>query len=221
MLLFFSHAASPAPTDSIEQRVLACTACHRLQDYQGTDAYYPRIAGKPAGYLYNQLLNFREGRRHYSLMTYLVDHLSDSYLDEIAHHFSTVQAPYESPRPTNVSEPVLAQGRAMALFGDKARQLPACVSCHGQTLMGIEPAIPGLLGLRREYLAAQLGAWRSGVRRAHAPDCMADIAKRLQEPDIVALSAWLAFQPVPPGAKPEIQLPDLPLECGTAKGALK
>jgi cytochrome c553 len=30
-----------------------------------------RIAGKPAGYLYNQLLNFRDGRRNYPLMTYI------------------------------------------------------------------------------------------------------------------------------------------------------
>ena len=217
----FCHAAGAAPTDSIEQRVLACTGCHRLQDYQGADAYYPRIAGKPAGYLYNQLLNFRDGRRHYPLMTYLVDHLSDPYLEEIARHFSAVQAAYESPPPSNVSEAVLRQGRTLALFGDKTRQLPACVSCHGQTLMGTEPAIPGLLGLRREYLAAQLGGWRSGVRRAHAPDCMADIAKSLREPDIVALSAWLAAQPVPQDARPASQRVQLPRECGTAKGAIR
>jgi hypothetical protein len=38
---------------------------HRLPRSRGprrADGYYPRIAGKPAGYLYNQLLNFRDGR---------------------------------------------------------------------------------------------------------------------------------------------------------------
>jgi cytochrome c553 len=39
--------------------VAACTLCHGKEGVAGTDGYYPRIAGKPAGYLYQQLLNFR------------------------------------------------------------------------------------------------------------------------------------------------------------------
>ena len=39
--------------------------------------------------------------------------------------------------------------------------------------------VPGLLGLPVDYLNAQLGAWRTGARRAEAPDCMAQIAQRL------------------------------------------
>ena len=74
-------AAAAAPfEDSMAQRTLACTACHGDQGRAGPDGYYPRIAGKPAGYLYNQLLNFREGRRHYALMTGLLDPLSNAYL---------------------------------------------------------------------------------------------------------------------------------------------
>ena len=40
-------------------------------------------------------------------------------------------------------------------------------------------SVPGLLGLPRDYLAGQLGAWKSGIRHALAPDCMAEIAERL------------------------------------------
>ncbi|MEO6917425.1 MAG: c-type cytochrome, partial [Collimonas sp.] len=64
--------ATPVP-DTIKQRLTACTACHGEQGRATSDGYYPRIAGKPAGYLYNQLHNFREGRRQYPMMTYLVD----------------------------------------------------------------------------------------------------------------------------------------------------
>jgi cytochrome c553 len=53
----------------------------------GPDGYYPRLAGKPAGYLYHQLLNFRDGRRHYGLMTRMVDPLGNAYLMEIARAF--------------------------------------------------------------------------------------------------------------------------------------
>ena len=64
-------------------------------------------------------------------------------------------------------------------------------------MTGVAPSIPGLLGLPRDYLNAQLGAWRNGQRRAHAPDCMAQVAQRLTPEDIGAVSAWLAAQPVP------------------------
>ena len=50
--------------DTLQQRLLACTACHGKDGRATSQGYFPRIAGKPAGYLYNQLLNFREGRRN-------------------------------------------------------------------------------------------------------------------------------------------------------------
>jgi cytochrome c553 len=82
------------------------------------------------------------------------------------------------------------------------------------------PHVPGLLGLPRDYLNAQLGAWRTGKRRAHAPDCMGDIAKRLQPQDIEALASWLAAQPVPSDSTPTSAprgAQDAAAGCGTAK----
>src|SRR5258705_9119665 len=80
-------AAPTTPPDTMEQRMKACIACHGTQGKATRDGYYPRIAGKPAGYLYNQLVNFRDGRRHYPSMVYMVGHLPDAYLKEIAHYF--------------------------------------------------------------------------------------------------------------------------------------
>jgi cytochrome c553 len=49
--------------DTIEARLLACAPCHGSQG-QGTDnVYFPRLAGKPAGYLMNQLVAFRDVRQ--------------------------------------------------------------------------------------------------------------------------------------------------------------
>src|ERR1043166_4784674 len=74
--------------DSMEARVQGCVTCHG-QSGQGTsNGYFPRIAGKPAGYLYNQLVAFRDGTRKYPPMNYLVAYLPDSYLREIAGHFA-------------------------------------------------------------------------------------------------------------------------------------
>jgi|SRR5688572_30391239 len=221
-LLFVTDAGAasaprPAP-DTMAQRVLACTGCHGKEGRATNAGYFPRIAGKPAGYLYNQLLNFRDGRRNYPLMVYLVEHLTDEYLREIAEHFAALELPYPPPRPASVSGQFFTRGEALVRRGEPSRNVPACAECHGENLLGNAPNMPGLLGLSREYLYGQLGFWRNGERRAHAPDCMAKIAAQLTPDDVGAVSAWLAAQPVPPDARPSATLPaKLPLECGSVQ----
>ena len=188
--------------DSIAQRTIACTACHGPEGRAAPDGYYPRLAGKPAAYLYQQLLNFREGRRHYGLMTQMVAPLSDAYLMEIAQYFANQQVPYPAAQPHKAPASLLARGRELVLHGDAARQVPACVQCHGERMTGVLPQVPGLLGLPLDYLNAQLGAWKTGKRRAHAPDCMAEVVQRLSLDDINAASNWLAAQTVPLRSQP-------------------
>lgn len=209
--------ASAPFQDTIAQRTLACTACHGREGRAGPDGYYPRIAGKPAGYLFHQLLNFRDGRRHYGLMQHMVDRLSDDYLLDIARYFSALDLPYPAPLPTSAAPAVLARGEQLVRHGDPALRIPACVECHGSRLTGTLPAVPGLLGLPIDYLNAQLGAWRTGERAALSPDCMATIAERLGPADVTAVASWLAAQPLPADSHPA-QKPaaPLPLECGSA-----
>lgn len=184
------------------QRTLACTACHGREGRAGPDGYYPRIAGKPAGYLYNQLLHFRDGRRHYGLMAGLLVTLSDDYLWDISQHYAGLKLPYPPPQPAGVPPATLERGRLLALNGDAERRIPACAGCHGQALTGVTPYVPGLLGLPRDYLNAQLGAWRTGQRRALAPDCMAEIARRLTSDDLAAVTAFLASSALPANPHP-------------------
>ncbi len=209
-------AAPAAPAslpDTVEQRVAACITCHKANE-QG-DAFFPRIAGKPAGYLYNQLLNFKEGRRQYPMMTYMVEQLPDAYLREIAQYFSEQHAPYPPPAATSATPQMIERGRVLVHQGDPSRKVPACVACHGDAMTGVAPAIPGLIGLPRDYINAQFGAWRNQKRKAHAPDCMAEVANRLSESDVAAVSGWLAAQPADMNARPAASLPKpLPMECG-------
>jgi cytochrome c553 len=190
-------ASAPQFEDSMAQRALTCVACHGKEGRAGPDGYYPRLAGKPAGYLYNQLLNFRDGRRHYGLMTGLVDPLTDSYLMEFAQYFAELDLPYPPPQPAVAPKVVLERGRLLATQGDARKKIPACSQCHGQALTGVAPNIPGLLGLSRDYLNAQLGGWQTRQRRAQAPDCMAHIAGQLSSQDVAAVVHWLASQALP------------------------
>ena len=210
-----TSGAAPG-ADTVAERVRACTGCHGKEGRATSDGYYPRIAGKPAGYLYNQLINFRDARRRNATMTYLVTNLPDAYLREIAAHFAAQHPPYPPPAAITAAPAVLARGRELATSGDRANDLPACAACHGTTLTGVVPAIPGLLGLSRDYLNAQFGAWRIGARQAAAPDCMAEIARRLSADDLNAVTVYLALQPVPAGGAPGTRTAGtLPLTCGS------
>jgi cytochrome c553 len=211
-------AAAPLPpADTLEQRIAACLSCHSVKE-RG-DAYFPRIAGKPSGYLYNQLRHFRDGHRHYPMMTYMVGNLSDAYLREIADYFAAQHPPYPPPPPgsgSNAAAAQVARGEALVRQGDPLKNIPACVSCHGAALTGVEPAIPGLLGLPSDYINAQFGNWKNKSRRATAPDCMATIAARLSDSDVAAVSSWLSKQTPDAATRPAASIPlPLPIACGS------
>ncbi|WP_284617155.1 c-type cytochrome [Aquabacterium humicola] len=202
--------------DTAAQRALACTACHRLTDVPTREGYIPRIAGKPAGYLHEQLQAFRDGRRRNDAMARLLENQSEASMRALAAHFADQHAPY--PPPAAAPAGAAAQrGAAWVRQGDAARGVPACVRCHGEALTGIAPMVPGLVGLPAGYLTAQLGAWRSGVRQGRAPDCMAQIARRLPADAVSEIAQWLAAQPVPVPATPAASAPPAPwppMDCG-------
>lgn len=207
--------AEKAP-DTMQARVLACAACHGAQGEGTSNDYYPRLSGKPAGYLYNQLLAFRDGRRQYPPMNYLLAYLPDPYLQQIADYFASERPPFPSLPPVTADAATLALGKSLVNSGAPARKIPACAACHGAALTGMEPSIPGLLGLHSDYISAQLGAWRYGTRTTLAPDCMHDISTKLADRDITAIAAYLASLPAPadpvPVAAGSLKMP---LACGT------
>jgi cytochrome c553 len=208
-------ARADAIPDTMEARVQACTGCHGAQGRGVENVYFPRLAGKPAGYLYNQLVAFRDGRRKYVPMNYLLAYLPDTYLMRMAQHFAGLNPP-PLVQPA-VSRPAqqLADGQRIVTQGVPGKKIPACITCHGAELGGREPGIPGLLGLRADYVSAQLGAWRYGVRTALAPDCMQVVASSLSEPEVAAVSAYLASLPVTasrPLNQPGMRLP---IACGS------
>lgn len=149
-------------------------------------------------------------------MNYLLEFLPDSYLRKMAEYFAGQHPPASPPAVPVVSQAVLSQGESLVMHGDSTRGIPACASCHGRALTGMEPAIPGLLGLRPAYISAQLGAWRYGTRTAAAPDCMQNVASRLTEQDVTAVAAWLASRTVPADASsaPQGALA-MPFACGS------
>ncbi len=212
------HAADTGSTqlDTTAQRALPCMPCHGKEGRAAPDGYYPRIAGKPAEYLFNQLVNFRDGRRFFPMMNYLTERQQDGFLRELADYFASQQLPFESVSAADVPAATLARGQRLVKEGDLSVDVPACSACHGTNLLGALPAVPGLLGVSRSYLDAQLAAWKNGLRHARSPDCMATIAKRMAPSDIEAVTGWLATQVVPDGAVAQVSVPTpQPRQCGS------
>jgi cytochrome c553 len=219
-MLGFCAAAQAAETpnvpDTLQQRIAACTTCHGVHG-EGTPGsmFFPRLAGKPAAYLLRQMQDFQNGLRNYAPMEYAVRHLRPDYMREIAEYFSAQQVAYvRSPAPA-VGDAVLQRGAQLVTKGDPQLKIPACASCHGTELTGVEPSTPGLVGLPYDYISSQLGSWRTHTRATVKPDCMAVVAGRLRESDITAVAAWLASRDLPAQtrAQPAGSV-EPPLPCG-------
>lgn len=194
--------ASTVP-DTMQQRVAACASCHGAHG-EGLpgDVRIPRLAGKPAGYLLQQLQAFQDGRRHHAPMEYVVRQLSPAYLQQIADYFAAQQVPFH-PQPVPATPAATMQrGEQLVRHGDSARGIPSCESCHGSTLTGVEPLMPGLAGLSYAYIDAQLDAWRAHQRSSAGPGCMTVVANRMTTGDVTAVAAWLASQPPPTNPHP-------------------
>lgn len=193
-----AYADQPIVPDTLQQRMAACTACHGVHgEGSSGSGFFPRLAGKPAGYLVLQMQNFQHGLRNYAPMEYTVRLLTPDYMHEIAEYFSAQQVPYERKPVPTLAPSSLQRGEQLATAGDPSRKIPPCQACHGKQFTGTEPSVPGLVGLPYDYISSQLGSWRTGTRASAAPDCMAEIANRLAPADITAVSAWLASRDVP------------------------
>lgn len=211
-------AATPWPDEQgMAQRLAACAACHGSHGEGAPGAeYFPHLAGKPAGYLFAQMQGFRDGRRHYPQMVYLMRNWNDAWLAQIAAFYAAQPIRQLHLRaPGKLDAQGAARAQTLVREGDAAAGLPPCAACHGEKLEGMEPGIPALAGLPKDYLIAQLGGWLTGARHSLAPDCMAQIVGKLQPGDIRLVATYLSALPATPEDRPApAGSREPPLACG-------
>lgn len=103
LVLIFSTSVTVAASGKMEERLRACTARHQpANTHAAGQSYASDINGKPAEYLYQQLLNFREGRRLNPVMGPMLAYLSPEYLREIATYYSQQEIGH---RPESITGP--------------------------------------------------------------------------------------------------------------------
>lgn len=210
-LIVWSSGSLASDQDEMRKRLLACAGCHEYQ-YEEQPAYAPSIAGKPAEYLYQQLLNYREGRRLNNSMQQMLAYLSDDYLHEIASYFAKLPEDDFRPELSSTDQPSAqtALGKMLVQKGSKG---VGCIDCHGNDLRGDGVAIPSLRNLSASYIVAQLGAWQTNTRHARAPDCMKEVAKDLTGAEVNAVAHWIA-KSFEEATAPPLPKSTMPLPCG-------
>ena len=95
------------------------------------------------------------------------------------------------------AKPDPARGATLYANGDTARNIPACVTCHGAAGNSTMAANPKLSGQNQTYLYKQLVDFTTPGR---VNPIMTPYAKALTDPEKHDLAAFLATQPGKPGA---------------------
>lgn len=185
--LMAAPPAAPAKADLAKGQAVAqaCVACHAADGSRGAPAN-PILAGQHPEYLAKQLAEFKAGKRQNPIMQGMAAPLSDEDMRNVAAFYASVQ-----PKPG------FAKNKDSVLLGEKIyrggiaeRQVPACASCHSPSGAGIPAQYPRLSGQHAEYTAAQLTAFRGGVRANNAQ--MTTIAAKMNDREIQAVSDYIA-----------------------------
>ena len=195
--LTLAGAASAAPVDLAKGKQIAesiCVGCHAA-DGNSNIAMYPRVAGQHAAYIFKQTVDIKAGTRTTgasAAMAPMVQSLSDDDIRNVAAYYARQQA---KPGEANPKENI-PLGTRIYRGGLAQKGVPACMSCHGPTGSGTPgggtdvAAYPRLGGQHGTYVADQLRAYAQG-KRTSPNNMMEDIAKRMNEDEIKAVSNFI------------------------------
>ena len=140
-------------------KAVVCSACHGPNG-NSTSPEWPRLAGQNAVYIVEQLRLFRSAVRNDPVMKPLASTLSDQDIDDIAVYYQAQTSVGLEADPS-----YWQAGEALYLRGDRAREVPACVACHGPVGRGnLAAGYPALRAQQSVYVVKQLNDYANGTR---------------------------------------------------------
>mgnify|MGYP001426064396 CR=1 FL=1 len=185
-----------------QAQVTPCFTCHGLDGAGDGSGAFPRLAGQAAFYLYKQLIDYASGARPNRLMSPIAQQMSEKQMADVALYYSLQKVsrePSREPLPETMAA-LLDHGRRIATEGLPAAGVQACVYCHGRDGQGMPPSFPYLAGQYAVYSGLQMRLWQEGVRNNDPLDVMREIARRMRDEDIRAVSLY--FESIAPAAGP-------------------
>lgn len=177
--------------DAGKNKSAMCTACHGA-DGNALVPIYPKLAGQSASYLAKQLADFKLGMtsggkegRVDPIMGGMTMALTEQDMADLGAYFSA-QTPTANTGSAN------EMGKNLYLGGDAARGITACIACHGAEGKGMATAgFPAIASQHIAYVKSQLEKFRSGARANDKANMMRNIAIKLDDKDIEALTQYI------------------------------
>jgi cytochrome c553 len=161
---------------------LNCTMCHGAQGMSASNA--PNLAGQYPEVVFKQLHDYKAGNRGSSIMEALARNLSDRDIDDLAAYFAYLPKARTAPTTYDESLPALVR------VGAPLRNIAPCISCHG----GVDQKLgaPWIEGMPKDYLVAQLQAFRAGNRRNDSEAQMRNVVRSMTDAEIDDVSTFYA-----------------------------
>jgi len=181
LILVFTVApllAGAQVPDAIKDKVAICAACHG-ETGNNDNPQYPVLAGQTARYIYTELRDFKEGRRHDPNMDAIVQPLSRDDMLALADWFG---------KQKQASSTFKADPQKVALGKKKADEV-LCTMCHLGGFTG-QNEIPRVAGQHYEYIKKQLLDFKAR-RRTNDAGNMTSVASTLSDDDIENLSQYV------------------------------
>ena len=178
-------AAKPDLVKGEAAYAAVCAACHGA-DGNSAVPIQPKLAHQHPEYLVKQLEEFKSGKRKNAVMQGFATTLTADDMRNIS-----FWAASQKLKPGFAKDKTLVSlGERIYRGGIADRQIPACAACHSPNGSGIPAQFPRLGGQHADYTAAQLVAFRDGVRTNNVH--MTGVAAKLNDREIKAVSDYIA-----------------------------
>jgi cytochrome c553 len=197
--------AEPAAAASVETsggnvqngatKAAVCGACHGPNG-NSANPEWPSLAGQSSVYVAEQLHLFKTKVRNNPIMEPIIAPLTDEDFKDLAAYFAA-----QTPQGLEADPSYWKSGERLYRRGDKARNIPACIACHGPIGRGnLAAGYPALRAQHSVYTVKQLNDYANGTRypgaTAEKPPSknapiMTAIAKRLSAEEIRDVSSYI------------------------------
>ena len=163
----------------VPAKAAACAGCHGATG-NSTMPGVPSLAAQNARYIYLQLRDFQEGRRHNDMMTPMTAGLSRDDMHELAQFYAKQKLTSKNFK----ADP------AKAKLGQAKADETLCAMCHLGEFVG-QNEIPKVAGQNYDYVIKTLKDFKAKARTNDAGN-MTSVASTLSEEDIENLAHYIA-----------------------------
>jgi cytochrome c553 len=185
--------------------VPACNSCHGTEGMGDDNLGTPRLAGQEMVFLIKQLEDFAHDRRTDQTMFVMNTNakgLTPEDRVDVAGYVSQ-KLPINMKELSSLKDLKAAGqtvgstylGKAIVLYGNPEKNVPACQSCHQYNGRGAEPIYPQIGLQKYVYLTNQLKHWRDGSRANDPLAQMQHVAQKLSDEDIANVASYLITAP--------------------------